>query len=1074
MVRTMTRVRRDRPWLRLSLVAGLACVLATATSSAQQAPTPAPSGPDKGPKSLQALKYRDIGPAAGGRVSRACGVPGDPNTYYIAAASGGVWKSTDAGRSWTPIFDDQPVSSIGSIAVAPSDPNVIYVGSGEANIRGNVAAGNGIYKSSDAGKTWTRVWAHEGQIGTMIVHPKNPDVAYAAVLGHAFGPNPDRGVYRTTDGGKTWTQVLKKDDNTGASDVALDPGNPRILFAGLWQARRTPWDLTSGGPGSGLYTSRDGGDTWTALTGHGLPDGPWGKVGVAVAASNGQRVYALIEADAGGLFRSDDGGETWTKASADRGLRQRAWYYSTLTIDPRNPDVVWFPQVAMQRTIDGGKTITFVKDMQHGDHHDVWIDPADPRRIIDANDGGVTITTDGGEHWASPPLAIAQFYHVSVDTHVPYRVAGAMQDLGTAQGPSHSLHDGGIELGEWHDVGGGEAGWVVSKPDDPDVVYAGEYLGFLSRYDRRTGETRNVSAWPENPSGHGAIDMKYRFQWTAPIATSPHDPNVVYHGAQVVFRSTDAGQTWTAISPDLTRNDASKQAWSGGPITGDNTGVETFDTVFVIAESPKTAGVIWAGTDDGLVQVTRNGGRAWSNVTAAMAGLPAWSTIDMIEPSPFDAATAYVVADAHRLDDTHPYLYRTADYGATWTRLDAGLPSDVYLHSVREDPKKRGQLYAGTERGVMFSTDDGMTWASLRLNMPTVAVHDLVVKDDSLVVGTHGRSIWILDDLIPVRQISSDIASRAAFLFPVGDAVRWEIGPASWANGPKGDNPPDGASIYYFLKEKPKDPIAIEILDAAGKHVRSLSSKPEEPMRAYDNVDEEKEDLEKKALPAGEGVQRGVWDLRYDGARMIKGAKLDAGDPRTGPRVVPGTYTAKLTVNGASFESKIVVTPDPRRAVPAADLAAQLALSLQVRDDISRLTDMVESLRSVRTQLQGRIDTLKDNAKAADLVKNAKALITKLDTLEARLHNPTAEVSYDILAMKGGTKLYSRLAPLLDWVSGGSGAPTAAMRQVFAAQDKELGAFGAEWDNLLSVELGALNKDATRLGIGFVVVKSGG
>jgi photosystem II stability/assembly factor-like uncharacterized protein len=1032
---------------------------------------PADAGPDKGPAAFAALEYRSIGPAAGGRVARAAGVPGDPNTYYLASASGGVWKSSDGGRDWSPIFDDEPVSSIGSIAIAPSDPNVIYVGSGEANIRGNVGAGNGIYTSTDAGRTWSHVWTQAGQIGAMVVHPTNPDIAYAAVLGHAFGPNPERGVYRTTDGGRTWLQVLKKDDHTGASDVAIDRSNPRILFAGLWEAQRYPWDLKSGGPGSGLYTSHDGGETWTQLSGHGLPAGPWGKVGVAIAPSDDRRVYALIEADEGGLFRSDDGGETWTLASGFRGLRQRAWYYSTLTVDPTNPDVVWFPQVPMLKTIDGGRTITYVSGIHHGDHHDMWIDPTNPRRMISANDGGVNITTDGGEHWYSPPLPIGQFYHVSVDSRVPYRVAGAMQDLGTAQGPSNSLKSGGIELGEWYGVGGGEAGWVVSKPDDPDIVYAGEYLGYLSRYDHRTGEARDVSPWPENPSGHGAVDMKYRFQWTAPIATSPHDPNVVYYGAQVVFRTSDGGQTWAAISPDLTRNDPTKQQWAGGPITGDNTGVETYDTVFTIAESPRQAGVIWAGSDDGLVHVTRDGGRQWTDVTAAMPGIPTWATVDLIEPSPFDAATAYVVVDAHRLDDVHPYLYKTTNFGAAWTRLDATLPQDVYLHAVREDPKKRGQLYLGTERGVMFSADDGATWQSLRLNMPTVAVHDLVVKNDSLVVATHGRSLWILDDLIPVRAWSPAVAAKNVSLFPVADATRWEPSDGSWADGPTGDNPPYGALIYYALKEKPKGDVIVEILDAAGHHVRTLSSQVAEPTGAYDELEDEKEALEKEALPAGSGIQRGVWDLRYDGARMIPGAKLDNGDPHEGPLALPGTYTAKLTVDGTTLETPITVLPDPRLHVAAPDLQAQLALSLQIRDDISRLTDVVVSIRSIRKQLQERVDALKSNPKAADLVTGAQALITKLDVLERQMHNPTAEVSYDILAMKGGTKLYSRLSPLMSWVESGSGAPTDGMRQVFAEQDKELSGDTGEWDSLVSVDVVGLNKQAASLGIGFVVIK---
>src|SRR3954470_15043438 len=704
----------------------VAAVTATFVVSVSAQDAPRTDARPESPKEFKALKYRNVGPAAGGRVSRATGVPGDPLLYYAATASGGVWMSSDGGTTWRSVFDDQPVSSIGSIAVAPSDPNIIYVGSGEANIRGNVAAGNGIYKSSDGGKSWTHVWKQDGQIGTMTVHPKNADIAFAAVLGHAFGPNAERGVYRTRDGGKTWQQVLKKDNDTGASDVAMDPSNPSTLFAGFWQARRFPWDLQSGGPGSGLYVSRDGGDTWKQLTGHGLPDGIWGKVGVAVAPSDGRRVYALIEAEKGGLFRSDDGGDSWELASGSRALRPRAWYYSPLALHPANPNEVWFPQVPMLKTIDGGRTIEYVKGVQHGDNHDLWFDPIDPRRMIVANDGGVHISRNGGANWYSPALPIAQFYHVAVDNRRPYWVAGAMQDLGTAQGPSDSL-TGGIHLTDWHDVGGGEAGHVYSDPSDPNIVYAGEYLGIITRYDYRTKESRNVSAWPENPSGHGGEDMKYRFQWTAPITGSPFDPKVVYHGAQVIFRTRDGGQTWEPISPDLTRNDKSKQKWAGGPITGDNTGVETYGTVFAIAESPTREGLIWAGSDDGLVHVTTDNGEHWQNVTSGMSGFPEWATVNMIEPSPFDANTAYVVVDAHRLDNTRPFLYKTTDLGKAWKRLDSALPQNIYLHAVREDPKKRGQLYLATERGVMFSTDDGQAWRPLSLNMPTVAAHDLVV-----------------------------------------------------------------------------------------------------------------------------------------------------------------------------------------------------------------------------------------------------------------------------------------------------------------------------------------------------------
>lgn len=1001
----------------------------------------------KGPAPFEALMFRSIGPSAGGRVSRVAGVPGDPRVYYAATASGGVWKSTDAGVRWAPIFDDQPVSSIGSLAVAPSDPNVIYVGSGEANIRGNVAAGNGIYKSLDAGQTWTRVWKQEGQIGTMVVDPRDANVAFAAVLGHAFGPNPERGVYRTRDGGRSWQQVLKKDADTGASDVALDPSNPSVVFAGLWQARRRPWELTSGGPGSGLYVSRDGGDTWTQLEPgeNGLPEGIWGKVGVAVAPSDGRRVYALIEAQEGGLFRSDDGGRTWIRASGHHALRQRAWYYSTLTVDSRNPDVVWFPQVPLLRTIDGGKTIERVKGPHHGDHHDAWIDPRDPRRLIVANDGGVDLSVNGGETWFAPPLPIGQFYHVSADNSVPYRVLGAMQDLGTASGPSNSLSEKGIRVSDWHSVGGGEAGHAVADAADPYFIYAGEYGGYVSLYDERTRQARNVSIYPEDPSGHGAEDLEYRFQWTAPIALSPQNPKVVYHASNVLFRSSDAGQSWQAISPDLTRNDKSKQKWSGGPITGDNTGVEIYGTIFALALSPRAEGVIWAGSDDGLVHVTRDGGGTWSNVTPK--GLPEWGTVSLIEASPFDAATAYVVVDAHRLDDMRPYLWKTGDYGATWKSLAARLPQDVYLHAVREDPHERGQLYLGTERGVMMSSDDGGAWQPLHLGLPAVAVHDLVVKADDLVVGTHGRSLWILDDLTSLRAMTAQVAASRAYLFPARAARRWRYHPARKELG-RHENPPEGASVDYFLETAARAELRLDVLDAQGDLVRTLTSTPEEPETPPNDPDGDDEEPPKAALSGAPGVQRAVWDLRYETAKKIKGAKIDLGDAKDGPLAPPGSYTLRLSVDGRTLSTPLTVEPDPRVTLAAGDYQAQLAFGLELRDAISRVTATVERLRSIRTQLAARLELA--GGAPEDWARVARALVARCDALEAELHNPKAEVTYDILAQKGGAQLYSRLIALYTFVDEGDGPPTQGLREVFAAQRDELQARLRAFEALLA------------------------
>jgi photosystem II stability/assembly factor-like uncharacterized protein len=1021
------------------------------------------------PAEFENLEYRNIGPAAGGRTTRVAGVPGNPDVYYTAAASGGVWKSIDGGRTWKPIFDDQPISSIGSIGVAASDPNVIYVGAGEANIRGNVAAGNGIYKSIDAGKTWQHVWKQDGQIGTMVVHPRNADIAFAAVLGHAFGPNPERGVYRTRDGGKTWQQVLKKDEHTGASDVALDPSNPNIVFAGFWQARRLPWDMTSGGPGSSLWVSRDGGDTWKGLTGEGLPEGIWGKVGVAVAPSDGRRVYAIIEAEKGGLFRSDDGGETWTLATADRRLRQRAWYYSTITVHPANRDEVWIPNVPMLKSTDGGTTFTRVTGIHHGDHHDLWFDPSDPKRMISANDGGADVSVDGGETWNTTLMPITQFYHVSVDNSVPYRVHGAMQDLGTSSTPSNSLSRSGITRADWHSVGGGEAGHTASDPSNPDIVYAGEYLGYISRYDHRTRQTRHVGAWPENPSGHGGEKLRYRFQWTAPIATSPHDPAVVYHAGNVLFRSRNGGTSWDVISPDLTTNDKSKQQWAGGPITGDNTGVETFCTIFAVAESPRQKDVIWAGSDDGLVHVTRDAGKSWTNVTKNIPGLPAFATVSLIEPSPFDAGTAYVVVDNHRQDDMKPYVWRTTDYGDTWTSLAASLAPDTYLHAVREDPKKTGQLYLGTERGVMFSTDTGRSWGSLKLNMPTVAVHDLIVKDNDLVVGTHGRAIWILDDLSPIREwtdasAASSFSRKDMHLFTPVDTIRWR-----YHSGPReknaGANPPQGAIVYFWLKEKPTGEVTLEILDAQDRVVRTLSSTVREPWGAAEDEEEPK-----AAFKAEAGLQRAVWDLRWEGATLIKDAKIDYGDPTEGPLVVPGVYTVRLKADGQHQATKLTVKPDPRVQFSQADLEAHQAFALQVRDAISRIAEEVGRLKTVRDQLQGHMKVLDGNPRASELVGMSKALIGRLDELESRMHNPEAEVAYDILARKGGAKLYSRLSPLLMFVNEGDGAPTAGMKEVFAEQQRELSGFQGELKALVERELATIQRAARRLDLPFVTV----
>ena len=1016
-------------------------------------------------KPYGALEYRLIGPAIGGRVTRVAGVPGT-DTFWLGAAQGGVWKSTDGGRNWKPVFDKETTNSIGSLAVAPSDPNVVYVGSGEANMRGNVMVGWGIWKSTDAGGTWKQVWKNKGQIGTMLVHPTNADVAYAAVLGSPFGPGENRGVYRTRDGGATWQKVLYVDANTGASDVAMDAHNPRILFAGTWQARREPWQMTSGGPGSALYRSADGGDTWKKVEADGLPKGPWGKVGVAVAPSDPSRVYALIEAEAGGLFRSDDGGTTWSLANAHRNLRQRAWYYSTLTVDPSNADVVWFPQVPLIKTVDGGKTLQRTKGWHHGDHHDAWIDPTNTQRMIVGNDGGVDLSFDGGKTWVSPDLPLAQFYNIDVDDRAPWHVGGTMQDWGTAVGPNAVPANDGPTLTDWRVAGGGEAGDFKFDPTQEGAIYAGEYGGYISHYVEGTGQYRNVSAYPANPSGTKPSDLAYRFQWTAPIEVSPHDPKVIYHGANVMFRSNDRGDTWTKISPDLTRNDRSKQGWSGGPITGDITGVETYGTIFSIEESPLAAGTIWAGTDDGFVHVTRDGGKSWNNVTPK--AVPAWATVEGIELSTHDADTAYVAVDARRLDDQRPYLFRTRDGGRTWQSITNGLPADQMLFVVREDPEDARVLYVGGENGVWISRDGGDSFTSLRLNLPAIAVTDLELKHGALVLGTR-RSIWSLDDVASVRQLDANVRGEKLHVFAPSAAVRWATD-YHWGSQGKTANPPAGVSFAYWLGAKSDDAVTGEVLDESGRVIRKLSSVLRPLKYSVDDIDQGLDEEPKPELTKEQGLNRATWDLRMDGAKRIA-AKVDAGNPELGPRVPPGRYTLKLTALGETREVPMVVSPDPRVATDAAGYAAKLAFTLEARDELDRAAALVEALHAIReqvTDVRNRVAKRDDGAPVRDA---ADVVLARCDAIEGELHNPKAEVVYDILSgREGGAKLYSQISPLYDWIQSADLPPTQGMRERLAFVTGELRRIEGEVAALRTGEVARFETAVAAAGLPRVIV----
>jgi photosystem II stability/assembly factor-like uncharacterized protein len=1052
---------------RTTLVAGALFLLVTGASFAQSrtdaerkpaesatlAQKASSADADKEDPQFKGMKYRLVGPFRGGRSLTASGVSGDPNTYYFGSTGGGVWKSTDGAMTWAPVFDKETVSSIGSLAVAPSDQNVVYAGTGEACIRGNISHGDGIFKTVDGGKTWKNVGLRDSRaIGKVIVDPKNADVAFVAALGHPFGPNTERGIFRTTDGGKTWEKVLYKDENTGGIDVAFDPHNSHILFASLWEARRTPWGLSSGGSGSGIYRSSDGGSTWKRLEEHGLPKGPYGKIGIAVAA-NSDRVYALIEAPEGGLYRSDDSGDTWQLLNNDRAFWQRAWYYMHIIADPQLADVVYIANVDFYKSSDGGHTFNKVK-VPHGDNHSMWIDPKDTNRMIVTNDGGVTVSLDGGKNWTRQDnQPTGQFYHVITDNRTPYYLYGSQQDLSSVAIASRS-DDGSIDRPDWYAVGGGEAGYIAPYPPDPNIVYAGEYEGVITRYDKRNGQTKNIAAQPEISDGGGAARLEHRFQWTAPILISQHDPNTLYHAGERLFKTTDGGMHWEAISPDLTRNDKSKQQVSGGPIDKDDSGTEYYDTIFAVAESPLVKGVIWVGTDDGLIHITRDGGKSWTNITPK--DLPDWSRISQIDASPHDAGTAYVAVDRHQSDDVRPYVYKTSDYGKSRVKISKGIPDGTFVRAVREDPKKRGLLYAGTETGVYVSFNDGADWRSLQLNLPTAPVHDLVVKNNDLALATHGRAFWILDDVSPLRQYSDEIAKRDVHLYTPATAVRFQ-NPSDEPPKPVlvGQNPPAGALIYYFLKDKPKGETTIEILDSAGSVIRKYASNKaeelDEPLTPEDKKPE-------KQIKTEAGLNRFVWDLRYTGSGHVPDYYLwEYKDGSRGPLALPGKYQVRLTVDGKSQTAGFEVTLDPRVAVSEADLRKQFDLLIQVRDELSRVYNVVNQIQDVRAQVDGLTKRLPDNATVKPMLIAATALDKNLLAVRDDLTQMKIKSNEDSLAYP--QKIDSKLAGLAMAVGEGTdSAPTEAEYQVFEKLKRQADDSIAHWAEIQKTELADFQK----------------
>ncbi len=930
---------------------------------------------------LRSLEWRPIGPPRAGRAPAVAGDPHNPQVFYFGAAGGGVWKTYDAGLYWQNVSDGFFTSaSVNAIAVSESDPNVIYVGTGETCTHPNVMMGDGVYKSTDAGKRWTHIGLRETmQIGRIVVHPTNPNLVYVAAMGHHFGYNPERGVYRSKDGGKTWQLVLFKSEKAGAVDIDIDPGNPNVLYASIWQFLRQPWSEPSGGPDSGFYKSIDGGDTWQEIDRNpGFPRGVLGKIGVSVSRSRPSRVYAVVEAAEGGLYRSDDSGAAWQLMNNQRDYRFLASSYMHVIADPKDPDTVYLPWMEFFKSSDGGRTLVSLP-MPHSDHHALWIDPRNPQRMIEGSDGGAIVTLNGGNSWSPQNnQPTAQFFHVAVDNQVPYRVYATQMDSSAISTPSRT-REAAIAWKDSYAVGTAESGSIVVRPDDPDIIIAGSIGsslgggGNMLRYDRKTGQQHMITVWPEDQYGSPVKDVKYRFHFTYPIILSPHDPNVVYAAANRVFRSTNQGSSWEVISPDLTRNDISKMTdLDGGPITSQQFSSQYANVIYALAESPLNKGELWAGTDDGVVHVSRDAGKSWRKT--GPTNLAEWTTISTIEVSPNRKGTVYVAAHRYKLDDRHPYLLKTTDDGRTWQPITKGIPDDDFMRVIREDPRCEGLLFAGSERSIYVSFDAGATWQSLRLNLPVVPVHDLVVKDNDVVVATHGRSSWILDNITPLRQISREITEKSVHLFKVPTTYRL-LGGSRGASGRDanlgeqylrigsdgvalqdvrradgssgrvylnaGSNPPSGVWVTYYLKGGPDGEVTLAFLDAENGVIRQYSSAPAPGQ-------------EGPRVPARPGTNRFVWDMTYPGAREVPPAPfLNLEWARAMPPVAPpGMYKVRLDVGGQSYEQPFEIRRDPRVTASDQDLQAQFALMIKIRDRLSEVTDVVNELRKARVQVE--------------------------------------------------------------------------------------------------------------------------
>ncbi len=1053
-----------------------------------------------------ALRYRYIGPV-GNRLTSVVGIPGQPNIYFVGAASGGIFKTTDGGVHWEPIFDEQPVSSIGSLAIAPSDPNIVWAGTGEAWIRSHISVGQGIYKSTDAGKTWTLMGLEKtGRIGRIVIDPRNPDIVLAAALGHAYGPQQERGVFRTTDGGKTWERVLFTDENTGCSDLVMDPSNPRILFAGMWPLVIRTWGRESGGPGSGLFKSTDGGVTWKKLTGRGLPSRTTGKFALAIARSSPHRIYALIETgdgvplngketDRGKMWRSDDGGDTWRLMSYDRNMGGRTHYYFRTEVSPDNPNETYYLTAGFAVSLDGGETARMASfaGSPGGDNHDIWIDPTNANRMAVANDGGVSISVNRGRTWYRVQLPIAQMYHVTVDNRIPYYVYGNEQDDPSYRGPSRTagggFGGGQIPRSAWHSVAGGESGWATPDPVDPNIIWSsasgsGSVGGIVERYDLRNGQARNVEVWPDQTNGSPAGELKYRFIWTFPLMISPHDHKKLYVGSQYVHQTTDDGQSWQIISPDLTTNDKSKQGFSGG-LTGDNIGVEYFSTLFAIAESPKEKGLIWAGSNDGLVHITRDAGKNWSNVTKNIPNLPPFGTVSNIEASRYEAGAAYLTVDFHQVNNRDPFIYKTKDYGKTWKLITNGIQPSMlsYAHCVREDPTKPGLLYVGTENGLYVSFNDGENWEPLQSNLPRAPVYWMVIQEhfNDLVVSTYGRGFWILDDLTPIQQMTDSVRNADAHLFPPRATYRFRPAtvPVTMSDDPTaGQNPSYGAAINYYLKAAPSGDVRIRILDSGGQTVRTLTGTK--------NV----------------GINRVTWDLRGEQSTEVKmrtspayaseitvgadGTRAAPGAPRMSVLLPPGAYTVKLSLTGQELTQPLIVKKDPNSSGTEAEIQTQVAMLLDLRNDLEKAADMVKQIELVRSQLYSIVTLLGTSSAGvppagdsgpavsagsaarqgdfAPIKAAADALDTKLIDIEENLiQRRLTGQGQD--TVRWPPKLLTKINYLASGLGGSDFGPTTQQREVHVLFKQQLSSLRQRLDDVLNKDLDAFNRALRDRGI---------